>query len=70
METFKLKKDEKVVMWWRDYYEVEASNLEEAIQLIADNKVSPYDSQPMPECGFDPLEMEILDEDGVIVYES
>ena len=45
-------------------------SLEEAIQLIADNKVSPYDSQPMPECGFDPLEMEILDEDGVIVYES
>lgn len=57
-------------MWWRDYYEIEANNLEEAIQLIANNKVSPYDSQPIPECGFDPLEMEILDEDGVTVYES
>ena len=33
MPIFKLKKDELVHQWYRDYYEVEADTIEEAIEI-------------------------------------
>ena len=69
METFRLKKDEKVVMWWRDYYEVEAETKDEAVQMILNEEVDYEDSELLIKCSKQiPLKMEIMDEQGEILY--
>ena len=70
MPVFKLKKDEKVEAWWREYYEVEADTVEEAVQAILDGDIDPYDSKFMLEFGIDPLQVIIEDYNENILYDS
>lgn len=69
MAIFNLKVDSLCQQWWRDYYEVEAETVEEAIQLILDEEVDAVDSELLIESISQiPLKMEILDEQGEILY--
>jgi hypothetical protein len=69
MAIFNLKVDSLYKQWWRDYYEVEAETREEAIQLILDEEVDAVDSELLIESISQiPLKMEILDEQGEILY--
>ena len=68
MSIFKLKKDELIEQWYRDYYEIEADTLEEALEILLDGDVDPYDSEPLIPGIPDPLEMEVLDEKGNVIY--
>jgi hypothetical protein len=70
MPIFKLKKDEKIETWWRDYYEIEADSLEEAIEIILSGEVDPYDTESMVDLQMEPTETEILDEECNVVYDS
>lgn len=70
MAIFKLKKDEKISTWWRDYYEIEAESVEEAVAIILEGEVDPYDTEAMVDLQVEPTEIEILDETGNIVYDS
>ena len=70
MPIFKLKKDEKIETWWRDYYEIEADSLEEAIEIILSGEVDPYDTESMVDLQMEPTEIEILDEECNVVYDS
>lgn len=70
MAIFKLKKDEKISTWWRYYYEIEAKSLEEAVSIILEGKVDPYDTEAMVDLQIEPTETEILNEAGDIVYDS
>ena len=63
-------KDEKIETWWRDYYEIEADSLEEAIEIILSGEVDPYDTESMVDLQMEPTETEILDEECNIVYDS
>ena len=47
MPIFKLHKDSLWEQWYRDYYEVEAETIKEAVQMIKDYDVDPYDSEPL-----------------------
>lgn len=69
MPVFNLKVDSLYRQWWRDYYEVEAETVEEAVQLILDEEVDSVDSELLIESISQiPLKMEILDEQGEILY--
>ena len=69
MPVFNLKVDSLYKQWWRDYYEVEAETREEAVQLILDEEVDAVDSELLIESISQiPLKMEILDEQGEILY--
>lgn len=68
MPVFKLKRDEKYETWWRDFFEVEADTIEEAINLIKEGEIDPYDSEILPHFSQDPLEREIYNEDGDMIY--
>lgn len=70
MAIFKLRKDEKIETWWRDYYEIEADSLEEAIEIILSGEVDPYDTESMVDLQMEPTETEILDEECNVVYDS
>ena len=70
MPIFKLEKDEKIETWWRDYYEIEADSLEEAIEIILSGEVDPYDTESMVDLQMEPTETEILDEECNVVYDS
>jgi hypothetical protein len=70
MAIFKLKKDEKIETWWRDYYEIEADSIEEAVEIILSGEVDPYDTESMVDLQMEPTEIEILDETDNIVYDS
>ena len=70
MPIFKLKKDEKIETWWRDYYEIEADSLEEAIEIVLSGEVDPYDTESMVDLQMEPTEIEILDEECNVVYDS
>jgi hypothetical protein len=70
MPIFKLKRDEKIETWWRDYYEIEADSLEEAIEIILSGEVDPYDTESMVDLQMEPTETEILDEECNVVYDS
>lgn len=70
MAIFKLKKDEKIETWWRDYYEIEADSIEEAVEIILSGEVDPYDTESMDDLQMKPTEIEILDETDNIVYDS
>ena len=68
MPIFKLKKDELIQQWYRDYYEIEAETKEEALEILLYGDADPYDSMPLFDGIPDPLEMEILDEEGNVLY--
>jgi hypothetical protein len=69
MPIFNLKVDSLYKQWWRDYYEVKAETKEEAIQLILDEEVDAVDSELLIESISQiPLKMEIMDEQGEILY--
>ena len=69
MAIFNLKVDSLYQQWWRDYYEVEAETREEAIKLILDEEVDTVDSELLIESISQiPLKMEIIDEQGEILY--
>lgn len=69
MPVFNLKVDSLYQQWWRDYYEVEAETVEEAVQLILDEEVDAVDSELLIESiNQIPLKMEIMDEQGEILY--
>ena len=68
MPIFKLKKDELIQQWYRDYYEIEAETKEKALEILLDGDADPYDSMPLFDGIPDPLEMEILDEEGNVLY--
>lgn len=70
MPIFKLHKDSLWKQWYRDYYEVEAETIEEAVQMIKDYNVDPYDSEPLYNFEQEPLEEEIIDQEGNILYDS
>lgn len=70
MPKFKLYKNSLWAQWYRDYYEVEAETIEEAVQMIKDYDVDPYDSEPLYDFEQEPLEEEIVDEEGEILYDS
>jgi hypothetical protein len=70
MAIFKLKKDEKIETWWRDYYEIEADSIEEAVEIILSGEVDPYDTESMVDLQMKPTEIEILDEACNVVYDS
>lgn len=70
MTIFKLSKEEKIETWWRDYYEIEANSIEEAVDLILSGEVDPYDTEPIIELQIEPIETEIFDELGNTVYDS
>lgn len=70
MAIFRLKKDEKLPTWWRDYYEIEASSIEEAVEIILSGEVDPYDSESMVDMQVEPLEVEIMDEFGNTLYNA
>ena len=70
MPIFKLKKDELVHQWYRDYYEVEANTIEEAVEMIQNYEVDPYDSEPLFGFEQEPLETEITDYEENILYAS
>ena len=70
MPIFNLRKDELVHQWYRDYYSVEAKTIEEAVQLILDYEVDPYDTEPLFDFEQEPLETEILNDLGETIYLS
>lgn len=70
MAIFKLKKDEKIETWWRDYYEIEADSIKEAVEIILSGEVDPYDTESMVDLQMEPTEITILDEACNIVYDS
>jgi len=70
MPIFKLHKDSLWEQWYRDYYEVEAETIEEAVQMIRECDVEPYDSEPIYDFCQEPLEEEIMDQEGNILYDS
>lgn len=70
MAIFKLQREEKFATWWRDYYEIEADSIEEAVEIILSSKIHPYNITPIVNLQMEPTETEILDETGDIVYDS
>lgn len=70
MPIFKLTKNELFMQWYRDYYEVEAETLEEAVQMIKDQDVDPYESDPIYDFEQESLQTEIVDNEGNILYED
>lgn len=70
MPIFKLHKDSLWEQWYRDYYEVEAETIKEAVQMIKDYDVDPYDSEPLYDFEQEPLKEEIVDQEGNILYDS
>ena len=62
MPIFKLTKQELIKQWWNDFYE------KEAINLIKEGEIDPYDSEILPHFSQDPLESEIYNEDGDMIY--
>ena len=70
MSLFKLKCDRMYETWWRDFYEIEAPSVEEAIEIILSGEVEPYDTECLPELNITPIKTEILDANYEKVYES
>lgn len=70
MAVFKILRDELYETWWRDYFEVEAETLEEAIQLVREGDVEAYDTETIPNLDQDPVEVEYLYEGEVVYHEK
>ena len=71
MPIFKLKCDRRYDTWWRDHYEIQADSVEEAVNIILDGDVVPYDTESiMPDLNFEPRETEMLDGNGTVLYST
>ena len=68
MAIFKLKKDSLYENWWRDYYEIEADSLEDAINIVLSGEVEPYDTENLIDALAKPVKIEILDEELNKIY--
>jgi hypothetical protein len=68
MAIFKLKKDSLYENWWRDYYEIEADSLEDAINIVLSGEVEPYDTENLIDALAEPVKIEILDEELNKIY--
>ena len=64
MPTFKLIKDECFESWWRSHYEIQAETLGEAVELVKNDEVDPYDTEILPDLMQTPIQVEIFDKDG------
>lgn len=64
MPIFKLIKDECFESWWRSHYEIQAETLEEAVELVKNDEVDPYDTEILPDLMQTPIQVEIFDENG------
>lgn len=64
MPIFKLIKDECFDTWWSSKYEIQAETLEEAVELVKDGEVDPYDSEMLPDLMQTPTSVEIFDDQG------
>lgn len=64
MPIFKLIKDECFESWWRSHYEIQAETLEEAVELVKNDEVDPYDAEILPDLMQTPIQVEIFDKDG------
>lgn len=64
MPIFKLIKDDCFESWWRSHYEIQAETLEEAVELVKNDEVDPYDTEILPDLTQTPIQVEIFDEDG------
>lgn len=62
MSTFNLYVDELTPTWFRYHYEVEADNIEEAVQKIIDCEVEFYNSEQLYTYSEDPTKIEIYDD--------
>ena len=67
MPIFKLIKDECFESWWRNYYEIKAETLEEAAELVKNNKVDPYNTEMLSDLMQTPIGIEIYDENGILL---
>lgn len=57
--------------WWRDHYEIQADSVEEAVNIILEGDVEPYDIESItPDLNFEPRETEILDGEGNVLYST
>ena len=57
--------------WWRDHYEIQADSVEEAVKIILEGDVEPYDIESItPDLNFEPRETEILDGEGNVLYST
>lgn len=63
MPIFKLIKDECFESWWRNHYEIQAETLEEAVELVKNDEVDPYDTEILPDLMQTPIQTEIMDEE-------
>lgn len=71
MPIFKLKCDRRYDTWWRDRYEIQADTLNDAINIILEGDVEPYDVESlMPDLSFEPKDIEILNEEGLVIYST
>lgn len=68
--TFKLFKDLLIPQWYRDYYEVQAKSLEEAIDIVKYNKELPSRSELLEIYGQEAIKIEILNEEEDVLYET
>lgn len=68
--TFKLFKDLLIPQWYRDYYEIQAESLEEAIDIVKYNKEIPHHSELLEIYSQEPIKIEILNDDEDVLYET
>ena len=70
MPIFRLTKEEKLETWWKDWYEIQADTLEQAVEIVQSGEVDPYDVESFVDLQAEPTAVEIYDSEGNLVYES
>lgn len=70
MPIFRLTKEEKLETWWKDWYEIQADTLEQAVEIVKSGEVDPYDVESFIDLQAEPTAVEIYDSEGNLVYES
>lgn len=70
MPIFRLTKEEKLETWWKDWYEIQADTLEQAVEVVKSGEVDPYDVESFVDLQAEPTAVEIYDSEGNLVYES
>jgi hypothetical protein len=70
MPIFRLTKEEKLETWWKDWYEIQADTLEQAVEIVKSGEVDPYDVESFVDLQSEPTAVEIYDSEGNLVYES
>lgn len=70
MPIFHLTKEEKLETWWKDWYEIQADTLEQAVEIVKSGEVDPYDVESFVDLQAEPTAVEIYDSEGNLVYES